>query len=47
MEMLRGYKFVPGKKYSGIKSDFSQVLLDSRGSILNCDDAFNSRKEIF
>ena len=26
-----GYKFVPGKIFSGIRSDFSRVLLDSRG----------------
>ena len=25
------YKFVPGKMLSDIKSDFSRVLLDSRG----------------
>ena len=31
MEMHRGYKFVPGKMFSGIKRDFSRVLLDSRG----------------
>ena len=31
MKMQRGYKFVPGKMVSGIKSDFSRVLLDSRG----------------
>ena len=31
MEMNRGYKFVPGKMFSGIKSDFSRVLLDFRG----------------
>ena len=31
MEMQRGYKFVPGKMFSGIKNDFSRVLLDSRG----------------
>ena len=32
MEMHRGYSFVPEKMFSGIKSDFSRVLLDSRGS---------------
>ena len=26
-----GYKFVPEKMFSGIKSDFSRVLLDSSG----------------
>ena len=26
-----GYKFVLGKMFSGIKSDFSLVLLDSKG----------------
>ena len=31
MEMQREYKFVPGKIFSGIKSDFSRVLLDSSG----------------
>ena len=33
MEMQRGYKFVPGKMFSGIKSDFSRVLLYSKGFI--------------
>ena len=27
-EMQRGYKLVPEKMFSGIKSDFSRVLLD-------------------
>ena len=31
MEMQKGYKFVPGKMFSGIKSEFSRVLLDSGG----------------
>ena len=31
MEMQRGHTFVPGKMFSGIKSDFSPVLLDSKG----------------
>ena len=31
MEMQRRYNFVPGKMFSSIKSDFSWVLLDSRG----------------
>ena len=31
MEMQRGHKFVPGKMFLGIKSDFSRVLLVSRG----------------
>ena len=31
MEMQRGYEFVPGKMFPGIKSDFSDFLLDSRG----------------
>ena len=30
MEMQRGYKFVTGKTFSGMKGDFSQVFLDSR-----------------
>ena len=30
MEMQRGYKSIPGKMFSGIKSDFCQVLLESR-----------------
>ena len=30
MEMQRGYKFIPGKMFSGIKSDFCRVLLESR-----------------
>ena len=29
-----GYNFMPEKMFSGIKSDFFFVLLDSRGSIL-------------
>ena len=33
MEMQKGggYKFVPGKMFSGIKCEFSRVLLDFRG----------------
>ena len=31
MEMRSGYRFVPEKMFSGIKSDFSRVLLDFRG----------------
>ena len=31
MKMQKRYKFVPGKMFSGIKIDFSRVLLDSRG----------------
>ena len=30
MEMQRGYNSVPEKMFSGIKSDFFLVLLDSR-----------------
>ena len=43
MEMHRGYKFVPGKMFSGIKSDFSRVLLDST----NRDDLFHSVERNF
>ena len=42
MEMQRGYKFMPGKMFSGIKSDFSRF----QGYISNCDDSFHSGKEI-
>ena len=47
MEMQRGYNVVPEKVFSGIKSDFFQVLLDLRGYISNRNDSFSSRKEIF
>ena len=30
-EMQRGYNFEPKKMFSGIESDFSRILLDSRG----------------
>ena len=30
IEMQRGYKFIPGKMFSGIKNDFCRVLLESR-----------------
>ena len=46
MGMQRGYKSVPAKIFLGIKSDFSRVLLDSRGQISNRDDSFHSGKEI-
>ena len=38
---------MPGKMFSGIKSNFPRVLLDSRGEISNRDDSFHSGKEIF
>ena len=38
---------MPGKMFSGTKSDSSRALLDSRGYISNCDDSFHSGKEIF
>ena len=47
MEMQRGYKFIPGKMFSGIKSDFRLVLLESRREISNRDDLFHFGKEIF
>ena len=47
MQRGRGYNFVPGKMFSGIKSDFFEVLLDSRGKISNRDDLFPSGKEFF
>ena len=47
MEMQRGYKFVPEKMFSGIKSDFSRVLLDSRRQISNRGDSFHSGNKIF
>ena len=37
---------MPRKMFSGIKSDFSRVVLDSRGEIWNRDDLFHSRKDI-
>ena len=48
MEMQRGGVILCQKKmFSGIKSDFFRVLLDSRGSISNRDDSFPSGREIF
>ena len=43
----RGYKFVLQKMFSGIKSDFSLVLLNFRGQISNRNDSFHSGKEMF
>ena len=42
-----GYKFGPESMFSGIKSDFPRILVDSRGKILNPDDLFPSGEENF
>ena len=47
VEVQRGYKFIPEKMFSGIKSDFFRVLLESMRSISNCDDSFHFGKGIF
>ena len=38
---------MPEKVFSGIKSDFCRVLLESRRQISNRDDLFHYGKEIF
>ena len=45
-EMQRGgHNFGPKKVFSRIKSDFSRVLLDSRGYISYRDDSFPSGED--